>query len=114
MRGSIDHSSSMGSSEEAVHRAGEQAPLLKEEGVRSGEDAQLGLWDSRRDPPQVDRRYHRVLVAGCGQGGRGDCAQLTVIAVAAQPGVLGSDLTMSGRRGHVEVIGDFAALAGEV
>ena len=37
--------------------------------------------------------------------------QLAVVAVAAQPGVLGGDLCVGGPGRHVEVVGDLAALA---
>jgi len=49
---------------------------------------------------------------GGGKGGRGDRLQLPVVAIAAQPGILGRDLTPGCRGGHVEVVGNLTALTG--
>ena len=54
----------------------------------------------------------RVPGARRGQGRRGDAGELAVVAVAAQPRVLGGDLPADGGGGDVEVVRDLAALAG--
>lgn len=78
----------------------------------AGEDHESGPRDPRGDPPQVQRRHNRIPGAGCSQSGRGEPAQLAVIAVAAQPGILGRYLGTCGCRGDVEVIRDLAAATG--
>jgi hypothetical protein len=93
-----------------VHHLGERPPLLEEEGVGAGEDAQPARRDAFGDAAQVERRDDAVARARGGEHRDLQRAEPAVVAVAAQPGVLGGDLAAVGAGGDVEVVGDLAGL----